>query len=260
MDRPRRDAITLNEDENGFMTVWDRFSSRSVCGWPGRWPAGPLFGRKEFELRDQVHDLGARALEVAADERQKKGGGTKELAWSVRIGGRRAVRRAARQVVSEPAGVIRLTRRYYHCRDCRQGHVPWDQTLGLGMATLTPAASEVASIAGVQTSFAQSAEVTLQKLCGLRLSESTVERVTEAAGARLAQLQSQKLTFGECKPWGWQRDARQAARTWAWTPPACVNRANVRAKQKAAWPTWPRSITRAASTTAGGPSRIKSDF
>ena len=35
---------------------------------------GPLFGSKEFELRDRVHELGARALEVAADERQKKGG------------------------------------------------------------------------------------------------------------------------------------------------------------------------------------------
>lgn len=35
--------------------------------------SGPLFGAKEFELRDQVHRLGARALEVAADERQTKG-------------------------------------------------------------------------------------------------------------------------------------------------------------------------------------------
>ena len=76
------------------------------------------------------------------------------------------------------------------------------------MATLTPAASEVASLAGVQTSFAQSAEVTLQKLCGLRLSESTVERVTEGAGARLAKLLEEKVTFGERKPWAWQRDAR----------------------------------------------------
>jgi len=32
-----------------------------------------LFGQTEFELRDRVHELGARALEVAADERQKKG-------------------------------------------------------------------------------------------------------------------------------------------------------------------------------------------
>lgn len=33
-----------------------------------------LFGRTEFDLRDRVHALGARALEVVADERQKKGG------------------------------------------------------------------------------------------------------------------------------------------------------------------------------------------
>jgi hypothetical protein len=76
------------------------------------------------------------------------------------------------------------------------------------VATLTPAASEVASIAGVQTSFAQSAEVTLRKLCGLRLSESTVERVTESAGERLAELLEEKVTFGEQQPWPWQRDAR----------------------------------------------------
>lgn len=32
-----------------------------------------LFGQTEFELRDQVHVLGAKALEVVAEERQKKG-------------------------------------------------------------------------------------------------------------------------------------------------------------------------------------------
>jgi len=105
-------------------------------------------------------------------------------------------------------GSLRIERCYYHCRACGRGHVPWDQQLGLGVATLTPAASEVASIAGVQTSFAQSSEITLQKMCGLRLSESSVERVTEAAGARLAGLLHEKVTFGERKRWTWQRDAR----------------------------------------------------
>lgn len=106
-------------------------------------------------------------------------------------------------------GMIRLKRCYYHCPACRAGHVPWDRAAGLGATTLTPAASEVASLAGVQTSFAQSAEVTLQKLCGLRLSESTVERVTEAAGQRLAKLLEEKATFDKpAKPWAWQRDAR----------------------------------------------------
>ena len=32
-----------------------------------------LFGRNEYELRDRVHELGAKALEIAANERQKKG-------------------------------------------------------------------------------------------------------------------------------------------------------------------------------------------
>lgn len=105
-------------------------------------------------------------------------------------------------------GAIRLTRCYYHCRGCGGGHVPWDVALRLGVCTLTPAASEVTSIAGVQNSFAQSSEVTLQKLCGLRLSESTVERVTEAAGERVAQRLGEKKTFGEKKSWAWQRDAR----------------------------------------------------
>lgn len=104
-------------------------------------------------------------------------------------------------------GSISYRRHYYHCAGCRQGCFPRDRRVGLGVAHLTPAVSEVASLAGVQTSFAQSAEVTLQKLCGLRLSESTVERVTEAAGERLAKLLEQKVTFGEGKPWAWQRDA-----------------------------------------------------
>lgn len=105
-------------------------------------------------------------------------------------------------------GVLRLKRCYYHCRGCGRGHVPWDKSLGLGAAALTPAASEAASIAGVQTSFAQSAEVTLEKLCGLRLSESTVERVAEGAGERLAKLLRDQVTFGDDQPWAWQRDAR----------------------------------------------------
>jgi hypothetical protein len=32
-----------------------------------------LFGKTEYDLRDKVHELGAKALEIAADERQKKG-------------------------------------------------------------------------------------------------------------------------------------------------------------------------------------------
>jgi hypothetical protein len=86
--------------------------------------------------------------------------------------------------------------------------VPRDEALGLNATMLTPAASEVVCIAGVQTSFAQAAEVTLTKLCGLKLSESTIERVTEATGERLAELLRDQETFGEPETWEWQRDAQ----------------------------------------------------
>ncbi len=80
--------------------------------------------------------------------------------------------------------------------------------LGLDNRTLSPAAAQVVSIAGVQTSFAQASEVTLQKLCGLKVSESTVERVTEDAGERLKELLEEGETFGEDEPLEWQRDAK----------------------------------------------------
>ncbi len=78
-------------------------------------------------------------------------------------------------------GQLKVRRHYYHCPKCRHGVFPRDQKLGLGRRTLSPAAAQVVSIVGVQTSFAQASEVTLAKLCGLKLSESTVERVTEDA-------------------------------------------------------------------------------
>jgi hypothetical protein len=63
----------LNEDER---RIYDRlgplFEEQRLRMARGL-ATGPLFGKQEFELRDQVHSLGAKALEAAADERQKKG-------------------------------------------------------------------------------------------------------------------------------------------------------------------------------------------
>src|SRR3972149_10282397 len=93
----------------------------------------------------------------------------------------RFVERRAKQVTSL-RGDLTIRRPYYHCRACHQGHVPWDAHVGLGARRTTPAAAEVICIAGVRTSFAQVSEGTVRKMCGLRLSESTVERGTEEAG------------------------------------------------------------------------------
>ena len=77
----------------------------------------------------------------------------------------------------------------------------------LGAQLLTPAAEEISSLAGVLGSFADGAERVLQKMSGLRLSESTVQRTTETAGARVAaQLEAGK-SLGPTEGWAWQKDA-----------------------------------------------------
>lgn len=111
-------------------------------------------------------------------------------------------------------GELRLERGYYHCASCGRGHVPWDATLRLLPQRLTPAAAEVVSLAGVQESFGKAADRTLYKLAALRLSESTVERTTEAAGSRLAACLQAGRTFGSPQPYAWHQDA--AGRTCAY--------------------------------------------
>ena len=105
-------------------------------------------------------------------------------------------------------GDIPIQRPYYHCADCKTGHFPWDRTLGLNKRGYTPAAQEVVTMGGTLISFPKASEDTLRKMSGLRVSESTVLRTTEDAGARLKALREKRQTFGPTRCWTWQRDAR----------------------------------------------------
>src|SRR5689334_19166358 len=98
-------------------------------------------------------------------------------------------------------GELQLERGYYHCRQCGRGTFPWDATLRLTEHRLTPAAQEIVCLAGIQESFGKAADRTLRKLAGLRLSESTVERTTEAAGERVGQRLQDGAVFGSAQPW-----------------------------------------------------------
>jgi hypothetical protein len=110
-------------------------------------------------------------------------------------------------------GVIVLWLSYYRCQKCGTSQKPWDTVLGLTEHAVTPAVSQVASQAGVLSSFADAAERTLPKMCGLRISESTVERLCEEQGESLKQ-QLAKGQTGPRQSWSWQRDA--AGRTCAY--------------------------------------------
>jgi hypothetical protein len=105
-------------------------------------------------------------------------------------------------------GFVRLERHYYHCKTCGQGGCPWDQMLRTDEQRMTPGAREVVCLTGIEESFANAAERLLAKLTGLRLSESTVERTTEAAGRLLKAQRERGQLFGKPTPYEWNRDAQ----------------------------------------------------
>lgn len=57
-------------------------------------------------------------------------------------------------------------------------------------------------------SFQEAATKLLPKMASIRLSESTVQRTSEAAGQRLRTLLQKKKVFGGPTPWTWHKDAR----------------------------------------------------
>jgi hypothetical protein len=103
-------------------------------------------------------------------------------------------------------GKVQLQCSYYHCRHCHTGYRPWDEALRLGNRQVTAGAAEAITLAGLLTSFGRAARNTLVKLTGIRVSESTVQRVTEDAGEKLGQRLESKETFGPAQSWPWNQD------------------------------------------------------
>jgi hypothetical protein len=105
-------------------------------------------------------------------------------------------------------GDVRVeVRPYYHCPSCRSGHFPGDAALGLTGRRMSSGVEEVVTLGGTLTGFDAVATKILPKMAGIRLSESTIERTTEANGARLGQLWGQGHTLGPARDWDWNRDA-----------------------------------------------------
>lgn len=72
--------LALNEEQEAeAQRIYERLRGvfdeelKGMARFMASKPNHQLFGQTEFDLRDRVHELGARVLETAADERQKKG-------------------------------------------------------------------------------------------------------------------------------------------------------------------------------------------
>jgi len=105
-------------------------------------------------------------------------------------------------------GDVRVeVRPYYHCDHCHSGHFPGDEALGLNGRRRSSGVEQIITLAGTLTSFDVAATKILPKMAGIRFSESTVERTTEANGERLGQLWERGHTLAPARDWDWNRDA-----------------------------------------------------
>jgi hypothetical protein len=88
-------------------------------------------------------------------------------------------------------GVIEIRRAYYRCPHCGRSALPYDERIGLGAGPESVGLAQAATLLGIQDTFANGA-ATLYRLTGQRLSESTLERLTEAVGRVAARQEAQQ--------------------------------------------------------------------
>jgi hypothetical protein len=84
-------------------------------------------------------------------------------------------------------GGVRVARRYYACRGCRQTRTPWDEWAGLGDAlAVTPHARKVITTVSCAWSFDR-ASAKLKEICHIHVSDDTIERVCQHEGEQARQ-------------------------------------------------------------------------
>lgn len=81
-----------------------------------------------------------------------------------------------------------LSRRYYYCPTCQHGFAPLDAALGLEGGVTTPTVRLFSAHLAAHLPFAEAATL-LERLTGIRLGASTVERTAVAVGAALRAAQ-----------------------------------------------------------------------
>jgi hypothetical protein len=121
----------------------------------------------EMAARRQALRLAARALEqrLNADTSDHAG---PELPCS--CGGSARYRDRHEKTFESVLGPLRLERAYYHCAACRRGFCPRDQTLRLGLFSLTPGVLRMTGSTAALVSFEESSAL-LHELAGVLCQE-----------------------------------------------------------------------------------------
>ena len=88
-------------------------------------------------------------------------------------------------------GTIRPERAYFHCAECRQGHVPLDHQLGLGADSLSGGLEEALCLLAARMPLEEAAD-TLRRLLMIQVDDNTVQRATLRVGSELAAQQERR--------------------------------------------------------------------
>lgn len=142
----------------------------------------------EEALLAVVRRIGAKAVELQL-ARQRLGytGASRPCACGQR---QRFVEHRPKTIATQ-MGSILIRRAYYRCRHCGESVLPYDQRIGLGAGPESVGLAQAAALLGIHDTFAASS-ATLYRLIGQRLSESTIERLTEAVGGVAARQEEQR--------------------------------------------------------------------
>ena len=143
----------------------------------------------EDSVRGGMQSLGREALQGLVD--MVGTGKSTEPVGCPKCGKKMAFVRYQRKWVQTLLGAIRPERAYYHCAECRQGHVPLDHHLGLGSDSLSGELEQALCLLVARMPLEETAD-TLQRLLRVEVDDNTVQRAALRVGSELAARQERR--------------------------------------------------------------------
>jgi hypothetical protein len=142
----------------------------------------------ETLMVQQVRRIGAQAIELHLAGRRL---GYEGCCRPCPCGGLQRFLNHRPKHVATLLGTVEIRRAYYSCPACQAPAIPYDRAVGLGNSPASEGLAKATTLLGIQDPF-EPAGRTLHELTGQRLSERTVERLTEQVGAVAAQREQQQ--------------------------------------------------------------------
>ena len=87
------------------------------------------------------------------------------------------------RAVTTLCGDVQVSRSYYHCEHCHQGHLPWDEAQGLNERLWSPGVKALVAEVASRLSYHETT-LLLYRAAGLRVEESSAEAIVAEVGSR----------------------------------------------------------------------------